>query len=62
SKKNGLPEILPIPGATTAERIEENTKPATLTDEDMAALDEILKKFPPIGDRYHKAVQQYSEW
>lgn len=55
SGKPGMPEILPIPGATTAERINENMKPAKLTEEDMSTLNEILKKFRPIGDRYHAA-------
>ncbi|KAF2463198.1 Aldo/keto reductase [Lindgomyces ingoldianus] len=56
SKKNGLPEILPIPGATTAERIEENMKPAQLSEEDMDVMNDILKRFRPIGDRYHPAA------
>ncbi|KAF2276078.1 Aldo/keto reductase [Westerdykella ornata] len=52
SRRNGLGDIIPIPGATTVERIKENSTPAELNEEDMAALDEILKKFKPIGDRY----------
>ncbi|KAH7388811.1 NADP-dependent oxidoreductase domain-containing protein [Pyrenochaeta sp. MPI-SDFR-AT-0127] len=55
SGKQGLPTIIPIPGATTAARIEENTKPAELGEEDFQALGEILKKFPIIGDRYMPA-------
>jgi len=54
SRKNGLGDIIPIPGATTSERIRENMKPADLSEEDLAVLAEILKKFAPIGDRYHK--------
>ncbi|EDU39937.1 aldo/keto reductase [Pyrenophora tritici-repentis Pt-1C-BFP] len=46
---------IPIPGATTSARIEENMKPAKLSDEDMKALGEMLNKFPPIGARYHEA-------
>lgn len=61
SKSNGLPEILPIPGATTTERIEENTKPAKLDDNDLATIDEILKKVPIIGDRYHPALMAFSD-
>lgn len=53
SGKSGMPQILPIPGATTTDRIKENMKPAKLTDEEMAALEEMVNKFPPIGDRYH---------
>jgi pyridoxine 4-dehydrogenase len=51
--KKAMPQIIPIPGATTAERVRENMNPAQLNEEDMAALFEILKKFPVHGDRYH---------
>ncbi|KAF2019059.1 Aldo/keto reductase [Aaosphaeria arxii CBS 175.79] len=52
SGRNGNGVIIPIPGATTAERVEENTQVVKLSDEDLAVLDEILSKFPPIGTRY----------
>lgn len=54
SGKKGLPTIIPIPGATTQERVEENTKPAELGEADLKALDDILKKFPVTGGRYWK--------
>lgn len=57
SGAKGLPTIIPIPGATTAARIEENLKPATLSEEDMQALDTILKKFAPVGGRYAKEAE-----
>jgi pyridoxine 4-dehydrogenase len=50
-KKAGV-TIIPIPGATTSARVEENTKPATLSEEDFKELDEILQKFPVVGGRY----------
>lgn len=50
--KNGLPRIIPIPGSTTEERIQENTTPASLTEEDVAAIDGILKSFTAAGMRY----------
>lgn len=53
-----MPTIIPIPGATTSERIQENTKPAKLNDEDMEALDKMLKKFPVIGGRYNEAMSK----
>lgn len=53
SGKKGLPQIVPIPGATTAERIKENAKPAQLSEEDMETLSVILKKFPVQGERYN---------
>ncbi|KAF2866805.1 NADP-dependent oxidoreductase domain-containing protein [Massariosphaeria phaeospora] len=61
SGKKGLPEIIPIPGATTSERIQENMKPAKLNDEDMAALSEILKKFTVVGTRYPEQMMQFTE-
>lgn len=50
--KDGMPQFLPIPGATTAERISENMKPAQLTSEDLAIIDDIIKSMPVIGTRY----------
>lgn len=61
SGRNGFGQILPIPGATTSERIRENMQPAQLNEEDMAALDEILKKFPPIGERYPPALMKLAD-
>lgn len=54
SGKSGFPQIIPIPGATTEARIKENVTPAKLSEEDMEALAEILKKFPVQGERYDK--------
>lgn len=53
SGKKGMPEVLPIPGATTSARVTENVKPAKLTDDDMVALQEILERIPVQGERYH---------
>ncbi|KAJ4367520.1 hypothetical protein N0V83_007103 [Neocucurbitaria cava] len=53
SGAKGMPTIIPIPGATTAERIKENTTPAKLEEADLKALDEFLKKFEVKGGRYH---------
>ncbi|KAI1819870.1 aldo/keto reductase [Xylaria intraflava] len=52
----GMPVIIPIPGATTAERVRENAKEVALTDEEMAAIDTILAGFTPIGGRYPPSV------
>lgn len=51
-KRPGMPTIIPIPGATTAERVEENSKLVELTDEEMGAIDEILDKMEIKGTRY----------
>lgn len=48
-----LGTIIPIPGATTPERIVENSKLVDLTDEEMEEIAAILKKNPVKGDRYH---------
>ncbi|KAL3477081.1 Aldo/keto reductase [Aspergillus californicus] len=52
SSRPGMPTIIPIPGATTAARVEENTKVIDLTNEEMDAIDAILGKFTIAGDRY----------
>jgi len=52
SGRNGLPHIIPIPGATTESRVLENSKELYLTEEEMKDLDEILSKFEVKGDRY----------
>jgi pyridoxine 4-dehydrogenase len=52
SGKPGMPTIIPIPGASTSERVEENTKPAKISEEEYKSLQEILKKFSVIGGRY----------
>lgn len=59
SGKAGMPTIIPIPGATTSARIEENLKPAKLGEEEFKTLGEILKKFAPIGGRYGKGGEAH---
>lgn len=56
SRRPGVPTIIPIPGATTAERVEENSKLIEITDEEMQEIDEILAKFTPAGERYPGAI------
>ena len=52
-KKIQLGKIIPIPGASSVSRVEENFKDLTLSEEDMKHLDELVEKFPVQGDRYH---------
>lgn len=52
SRRPGMPTIIPIPGATTVARVEENSKLIDITDEEMAQIDAILAKFTPAGERY----------
>lgn len=52
SRKNGLPEIIPIPGATTEARVLENNKQVTLSEQEVIILGEILKRIEIKGGRY----------
>jgi pyridoxine 4-dehydrogenase len=52
SRRPGMPTIIPIPGATTAERVRENATLVEVTDAEMAEIDVVLKKFPVVGGRY----------
>jgi pyridoxine 4-dehydrogenase len=52
SRRPGMPVIIPIPGATTVERVEENSKLVDISDEEMKEIDEILAKFETAGARY----------
>lgn len=51
-RRPGMPVIIPIPGATTKERVEENSVVVELTDEEMAEIDATLAKFEVVGERY----------
>jgi pyridoxine 4-dehydrogenase len=61
SKKDGNPEIIPIPGATTAERVTENSKNIALSSEEVAEIDSILKKFNVAGGRYGGHAVKFME-
>jgi len=52
SRRLGMPEIIPIPGATTAERVNENANLVELTEEEMSEIDVTLAKFEVVGGRY----------
>jgi len=49
---NGSPEVIPIPGATTEERVLENAKEITLDGDDLAEINSLLSKFKVVGGRY----------
>ncbi|KAL8831109.1 MAG: hypothetical protein Q9191_001058 [Dirinaria sp. TL-2023a] len=57
SRRPGMPTIIPIPGATTAARVEENSKLIDITDEELEEIDAILAKFTTAGERYPATVQ-----
>ncbi|KAI1360212.1 NADP-dependent oxidoreductase domain-containing protein [Xylaria arbuscula] len=49
--------IVPIPGATTAQRVEENTKITELSAEEKAELEAILKSVKITGGRYNQYLE-----
>lgn len=53
SIKKGMPKIIPIPGATTAERVMKNAVEVELTEAEVKDIDMILASYKVIGDRYH---------
>ena len=61
SGKDGLPLIIPIPGSSTAARVEENTKDVTLTNAEFKEINDILTKFTPTGGRYGGPAAQLIE-
>jgi pyridoxine 4-dehydrogenase len=61
SKKDGNPEIIPIPGATKEERVLENGKDITLSNDDLAEIDSILNRFEVKGDRYGGPAKLHME-
>ncbi|KAK3394502.1 NADP-dependent oxidoreductase domain-containing protein [Podospora didyma] len=52
ARRPGMPVIIPIPGATTAARVNENTQFVDLTDAELAEIDATLAKFEVAGKRY----------
>ena len=53
SKQPGIPTIIPIPGATTVNRVKENATAVELSAEEMKEIERILAKTEVVGDRYH---------
>lgn len=50
----GMPQIIPIPGSTSPERVRENSKVVELSDQDMQDIKAILQRCEVRGDRYHE--------
>ena len=53
SERNGNPVIVPIPGATTAERVKENLTDVELSESDLKEIDSIMASVEIHGERYH---------
>lgn len=56
SGRNGLPVIIPIPGAVKDIRVEENMAKVDVTDEEVAEINAILKSIEIVGGRYNDAM------
>ncbi|KAL8281901.1 hypothetical protein RB597_009565 [Gaeumannomyces tritici] len=52
SGRPGMPQIIPIPGATAGSRVKENSTLVELTDADMSEIQEAISKFEVKGGRY----------
>ena len=52
SGRKGMPTIIPIPGATTENRVMDNMKDVHLEEDDMSQIDAVLKEATIVGDRY----------
>ena len=61
SGRDGLPEIIPIPGATTDERVVENSVIVDLTDAEFEEINTVLKRNPIKGARYPEAFAHLAE-
>ncbi|KAI1122311.1 NADP-dependent oxidoreductase domain-containing protein [Nemania abortiva] len=59
SNRPGMPKIIPIPGAASLDRIQENIHEVKLTDEDMDEVDAFLKEFDITGERF---PQIHAQW
>jgi pyridoxine 4-dehydrogenase len=62
SGRNGMPIIIPIPGASTEQRVLENSKEIDLTEEKMLEIESILKENKVIGARYDGPAAALSEY
>ena len=52
SNRPSLPAVIPIPGATTPDRVKENAKIIDLTDDEFVKINEIIQSFEVKGERY----------
>ena len=56
SKKPGMPEFIPIPGASHEDRVNENFGDVSLSSEEMDEIQQIINDTPIAGDRYAQAM------
>jgi pyridoxine 4-dehydrogenase len=51
-RRPGSPPVIPIPGSTTVQRVEENAKCVELTEEEFSEVTALVENFETSGDRY----------
>ncbi|KAI1840578.1 hypothetical protein JX266_013242 [Neoarthrinium moseri] len=62
SQRPGVPLIIPIAGARSKARVQENAETVHLTGEDLKSISTILNSFPVHGDRYPAAGMELVEF
>jgi pyridoxine 4-dehydrogenase len=60
--KPGMPVILPIAGARSAQRVRENCNAIELDEADLAKINQLLVSFPIVGDRFPGAGAKLAEY
>jgi len=55
----GKPTIIPIPGATTKERVEENCKLVSVSEEELLEVDQIIESIEVVGGRYNSHAESH---
>ena len=63
SAKPGMPTMIPIPGASSPERVKENMVDVDLSDNDLKEIDSLLASVPIEGGRYggHAAALEFGD-
>ncbi|KAL3422239.1 pyridoxal reductase [Phlyctema vagabunda] len=61
NQRPGMPRIIPLPGASTVARAEENLTQIVLDAREMAAVDEIMARIPVQGHRWPAFLQQFAD-
>jgi pyridoxine 4-dehydrogenase len=60
--KPGMSFMLPVAGARSESKVEENCKDVELTEKDMKEINDILERFPVAGGRYPAAAAKLTEY
>ena len=55
--REGMPVVIPIPGASSEARVQENTKGVELSKDEWETLDRLAKENVVEGDRYPEAAK-----